>query len=39
LLIDGRLNTVAHITDDMDDAAALVDATIQRMRLIFDTGA
>jgi AcrR family transcriptional regulator len=39
LLIDGRLNTVAHITDDMDDAAALVDSTIQRMRLIFDTGA
>lgn len=33
LLIDGRLNSIAAITDDVDDAAALVDATLERMRL------
>lgn len=33
LLIDGRLNGVAGITDNIDDAAALVAAVIERMRL------
>jgi AcrR family transcriptional regulator len=33
LLIDGRLNSVAHLTDEIDDAAALVAATLARMRL------
>jgi AcrR family transcriptional regulator len=33
LLIDGRLNSVAQITDDIEDAAALVEAAIERMRL------
>jgi AcrR family transcriptional regulator len=33
LLIDGRLNTVAQITDNIDDAAVLVAAAIDRMRL------
>ena len=33
LLIDGRLNGVARITDNIDDAAALVAAVIERMRL------
>jgi hypothetical protein len=33
LLIDGRLNSVAKVTDNIDDAAALVAAAIERMRL------
>jgi AcrR family transcriptional regulator len=33
LLIDGRLNSVAQITDNIDDAAALVAAAVDRMRL------
>jgi AcrR family transcriptional regulator len=33
LLIDGRLNSVARVTDNINDAAALVAATIKRMRL------
>jgi AcrR family transcriptional regulator len=33
LLIDGRLDSVARITEDIDDAAALVAAAIERMRL------
>jgi hypothetical protein len=33
LLIDGRLNSVAQITEDIDNAAALVEAAIERMRL------
>jgi hypothetical protein len=33
LLIDGRLNSVAHITDHIDNAAALVAAAIDRVRL------
>ncbi|QGZ66124.1 TetR/AcrR family transcriptional regulator [Paraburkholderia acidisoli] len=36
LLIDGRLNTVARMAEGIDDAAALVAATIERMRLRFD---
>jgi AcrR family transcriptional regulator len=33
LLIDGRLNSVARIADNIDDAAALVEAVIERMSL------
>jgi hypothetical protein len=33
LLIDGRLDGVAQITDNIDDAAGLVAAAIERMRL------
>jgi AcrR family transcriptional regulator len=33
LLIDGRLNSIAQLTDDIDNAAALVEAAIERMRL------
>ncbi|WP_277185706.1 TetR/AcrR family transcriptional regulator [Caballeronia sp. BR00000012568055] len=34
LLIDGRLDSVARITDNIDDAAALVETAIERMRLV-----
>jgi AcrR family transcriptional regulator len=33
LLIDGRLDGVARVTDNIDDAAGLVAAAIERMRL------
>ncbi|WP_345891115.1 TetR/AcrR family transcriptional regulator [Burkholderia sp. Ax-1719] len=33
LLIDGRLDGVAQVTDNIDDAAGLVAAAIERMRL------
>ncbi|MDR5823663.1 MULTISPECIES: TetR/AcrR family transcriptional regulator [unclassified Caballeronia] len=33
LLIDERLNSIAQITDDIEDAAALVAAVLERMRL------
>jgi AcrR family transcriptional regulator len=35
LLIDGRLNGIARITDGVEDAAALVEATLNRMQLSF----
>jgi len=33
LLIDGRLNSVPQISEDIDNMAALVEAAIERMRL------